>query len=217
MLGGDGQAPSQRFREGSLTRGLVPDQTAPDQGPLHTRRPRPNATHLASRVTRRRAARDGPARSNEVMSRMAWPWPEIMTTIARRIRTGSFAVRVIRCSLRPRPRQWPHEHARSARHRHLLHSPCRQGTGSTNKINHPTNLACRATSHRRIPRSTTRLPRSEHRSPPRRLRVILDDLCSWRSTRARARWIGTPPAYGRVGVGANRRPMVRGSAPGLCT
>ncbi|MEB3960542.1 hypothetical protein OKJ48_09825 [Streptomyces kunmingensis] len=31
----------------------------------------------------------------------AWPWVDISTTIARRSRTGSFAVRLICCSLRP--------------------------------------------------------------------------------------------------------------------
>jgi hypothetical protein len=35
------------------------------------------------------------------MSGTAWPWPDINTTIARRSLTGSFAVRVIRCSFRP--------------------------------------------------------------------------------------------------------------------
>jgi hypothetical protein len=35
------------------------------------------------------------------MSRTAWPWPDIVTTIARRILTGSFAVLVTRCSLLP--------------------------------------------------------------------------------------------------------------------
>lgn len=35
------------------------------------------------------------------MSRTAWPWPDIRTTIARRSRTGFFAVRVIRWSFWP--------------------------------------------------------------------------------------------------------------------
>jgi hypothetical protein len=39
--------------------------------------------------------------NNEVMTPTAWPWPDINTTIARRILTGSFAVLVSRCSLRP--------------------------------------------------------------------------------------------------------------------
>jgi hypothetical protein len=39
--------------------------------------------------------------SNDVMSRTVWPWADIRTTIARRSRIGSFAVREILCSLRP--------------------------------------------------------------------------------------------------------------------
>ncbi|UGY94407.1 hypothetical protein [Streptomyces gobiensis] len=35
------------------------------------------------------------------MSRTAWPCADIITTIARRSRTGSFAVRLIRCNRRP--------------------------------------------------------------------------------------------------------------------
>jgi hypothetical protein len=40
-------------------------------------------------------------RNNEVMSRTVWPWPNIITTSARRNRIGFFMLRVILCSLRP--------------------------------------------------------------------------------------------------------------------
>ncbi|MDX3762010.1 MULTISPECIES: hypothetical protein [Streptomyces] len=38
---------------------------------------------------------------NEVMSGTDWPWADIITKMARRSFTGSFAVRLIRCSRRP--------------------------------------------------------------------------------------------------------------------
>jgi hypothetical protein len=62
------------------------------------------------------------------MSRTVWPWPDIITTIARRIRTGSFDVLVIRCSLRPSSMDSDRTNTLGLRATpHLLHSTCRQG------------------------------------------------------------------------------------------
>ena len=81
------------------------------------------------------------------MSRTVWPWPDIITTIARRSRTGSLELRVIRCSLRPSSIDSGRTNRLGLRATPTSRTR-RAGSlaATTSEINYPVNHACRATS-----------------------------------------------------------------------
>src|SRR5690242_17333015 len=84
------------------------------------------------------------------MSRTVWPWPDIITTIARRNRTGFFALRVIRASLRPSSIDSGRTNTLGLRAIPTSHTRCGSSVTRTNdEINYLVDSACRATRRRR--------------------------------------------------------------------
>src|SRR5690349_942305 len=80
------------------------------------------------------------------MSRTAWPWPDIITTIARRSRTGSLALRVIFWILRPSSIDSGRTNTLGLRANiYLPHSRAGSVTSAADEINYLVDPACRAT------------------------------------------------------------------------
>src|SRR5690348_11985960 len=80
------------------------------------------------------------------MSRTVWPWPDIITTIAPRSRTGFFALRVIRASLRPSSIDSGRTNTLGLRATPTSRTRCAGSVTSTNdEINYLVDSACRAT------------------------------------------------------------------------